>query len=437
VQQPDIRGLEEWRLLARGRLAVVWEARQPSLGRVVAVKVYDRSLDEDAQHEFLRRTARAAQLANHPGIGTVHDAGVLPGGRPYLVAGLRAGGSVAAWLDRGSRRDVGRVRQVGAVIADALATAHAAGVVHGSVKPTNILIGDYDDPVLVDFAAAVVRDAEPSSVSEDLAYAAPEARGGAARDASGDVYSLAAVVYALLSAGPPFASSAQAERARRRAVPPLADVDTSLNALLRAALDRDPAVRPTAAELRDGLLAGPSTVIPAPAAGPMTHADRPRGRVLSRGRVLAAVALLVVVGSAGAWLAGDPGSSGVPATGSPVSTAAASASPPVATPGAEGNSGPGTQGDARIELMEPAGSAKPFEAVQLSGTFTGGRSSTFLQVQRLEGGTWRSFPLPTRADRTGQFTTFVELGQPGRYPLRVLDPESGATSGTVVLVVRA
>ena len=159
--------------------------------------------------------------------------------------------------------------------------------------------------------------------------------------------------------------------------------------------------------------------------------------MLSRGRVLAAVALLVVVGSAGAWLAGDPGSSGVPATGSPVSTAAASTSPAVATPGAGASSGSGAQEDARIELMEPAGPAEPFKAVQISGTFTGGRSSTFLRVQRLEGGTWRSVPLPTRADRSGRFTTFVELGQPGRYPLRVIDPESGATSGTVVLVVRA
>jgi hypothetical protein len=149
------------------------------------------------------------------------------------------------------------------------------------------------------------------------------------------------------------------------------------------------------------------------------------------------VGLLVVLGSAGAWLVADPGSSSVPTTATPGPTAAASSSPAGATPAPGASSDPGAEESARIELLEPAGPAEPFEAVQISGTFTGGRSSTFLRVQRQEGGTWRSFPLPTRADRTGRFTTYIELGQPGRYPLRVLDPESGATSETVVLVVEA
>jgi hypothetical protein len=59
-----------------------------------------------------------------------------------------------------------------------------------------------------------------------------------------------------------------------------------------------------------------------------------------------------------------------------------------------------------------------------------------LQVQRWEGGEWLSFPLPTKTDQSGQFTAFVELGQPGRYRLRVLDPDSGVRSKTFVLVIR-
>jgi hypothetical protein len=56
-------------------------------------------------------------------------------------------------------------------------------------------------------------------------------------------------------------------------------------------------------------------------------------------------------------------------------------------------------------------------------------------VQRWEGGGWLAFPLPTKTDKSGQFTAFVEFGQPGRYRLRVLDPDSGVTSETFVLVI--
>jgi hypothetical protein len=56
-------------------------------------------------------------------------------------------------------------------------------------------------------------------------------------------------------------------------------------------------------------------------------------------------------------------------------------------------------------------------------------------VQRWEGGKWLSFPLPTKTDKSGQFTAYVEFGQPGRYRLRVLDPDPGVTSKTFVLVI--
>ena len=69
------------------------------------------------------------------------------------------------------------------------------------------------------------------------------------------------------------------------------------------------------------------------------------------------------------------------------------------------------------------GPSNPFE---FEGTYRGG-PDTFLQVQRWEGGKWLSFPVPTKTDQSGQFTAFVELGQPGRYRLRVLDPDSGVS----------
>jgi hypothetical protein len=87
-----------------------------------------------------------------------------------------------------------------------------------------------------------------------------------------------------------------------------------------------------------------------------------------------------------------------------------------------------------IQLENLDDSAKPFQPVRIQGTYRGG-PDTFLQVQRWEGGKWLSFPVPTKTDQSGQFTAFVELGQPGRYRLRVLDPHSDVRSKTFVLVI--
>ena len=80
-----------------------------------------------------------------------------------------------------------------------------------------------------------------------------------------------------------------------------------------------------------------------------------------------------------------------------------------------------------IQLEDLADSAKPFQTVRIQGTYHGG-ADTFLRVQRWESGKWLDFPLPTKTDESGRFTAYVELGQPGRYTLRVLDPDSGVTS---------
>jgi hypothetical protein len=88
-----------------------------------------------------------------------------------------------------------------------------------------------------------------------------------------------------------------------------------------------------------------------------------------------------------------------------------------------------------IQLADVTGSARPFEAVRIQGAYPG-RPQTVLRVQRLERGQWLDFPLPTRTDKSGQFTTYVELGRPGRYWLRVVDPGSAVTSKPFVLVIK-
>ena len=116
-----------------------------------------------------------------------------------------------------------------------------------------------------------------------------------------------------------------------------------------------------------------------------------------------------------------------------------------ATPaGVSSSSGPSSASDPRsgsaaeqrtIQLEDLADSAKPFQTVPIQGTYRGG-GHTLLRVQRWESGKWLDFPLPTKTDESGRFTAYVELGQPGRYTLRVLDPDSGATSKILVLVIK-
>lgn len=88
-----------------------------------------------------------------------------------------------------------------------------------------------------------------------------------------------------------------------------------------------------------------------------------------------------------------------------------------------------------IQLGDLADSGRPFQPVRIHGTYRGG-ADTFLHVQRWEGRKWLAFPLPTKTDQAGQFTTYVELAQPGRYRLRVLDPDAGVMSRTFVVVIK-
>ena len=206
---PQISGLRDWRALARGGFATVWEARQESLNRLVAVKVDQRTLDSDSeQRRFLREAAAAGRMSGHPGIVTVHDAGILADDRPYLVMEL-CRGRLADQVGEGRARGPAaeQVREVGVRIADALAAAHARGVLHRDVKPANILIDSYGHAGLADFGLAALPDPgmELSETMEAItpAYAPPEVFHREPPTEVGDVYSLGATLYALLAGRPP------------------------------------------------------------------------------------------------------------------------------------------------------------------------------------------------------------------------------------------
>lgn len=268
VTSPEIAGLTDLRPLARGGFATVFSARQESLNRRVAVKVDQRRLDSPAERErFLREAGAAGRMSGHPGIVTVHDAGLLSDDRPYLVMELCTGGSLTRRLDPEHRPDAEWVREVGVRIADALAAAHAEGVLHRDVKPANVLIDGYGHAGLADFGLAVLPtpEMERGEAVEALtpAYAPPETFAPHAPTEAGDVYSLAATLYALLCGHPPRAHDNKpidldtALERLAHPVEPLPGVGRGLMAVLLSALADDPADRPDALAFRDTLAALP------------------------------------------------------------------------------------------------------------------------------------------------------------------------------------
>jgi serine/threonine protein kinase len=256
--------LVDWRPLARGGFSTVWQAKQESLDRLVAVKVDHRPLSEDRERRrFLREAGAAGRLSGHIGIVTVHDAGILADGRPYLVMDLCPGGSLTQWLKPEGRRSERRIRDVGVRIADALAAAHARGVLHRDVKPANILIDSYDNPGLADFGLAAMPEpgVELSVTLEGMtpAYAPKEVFYLEPPTEFGDVYSLAATLYALLDGKPPrwpdtgTPSLPQLMELQRQPIERLPNVDPAFMDVLLGAMDDDAAHRPTAAQFRDQL----------------------------------------------------------------------------------------------------------------------------------------------------------------------------------------
>jgi serine/threonine protein kinase len=259
--------MADWRAIARGGFAIVWEARQESLNRLVAVKVDERKLDSEAeQRRFLREAGAAGRMSGHPGIVTVHDAGLLGDDRPFLVMELCPGGSLTRWMTKDPRPSQRRVREVGVRIADALAAAHLLGVLHRDVKPANILIDAYNNAGLADFGLAALIDPDmPLSETVEAitpAYAPPEVFAKLPLTEYADVYSLAATLYAVLSSHPPrwsetteIPSIPEIIKRQKAPIKRITGVDKAFMDVLLKAMSQEPENRPTAAQFRDQLAA--------------------------------------------------------------------------------------------------------------------------------------------------------------------------------------
>ncbi|MEV6982084.1 protein kinase [Sphaerisporangium sp. NPDC051017] len=284
---PEVPGYEVLGILGQGGFGVVYRARQLAVRREVALKIDNRVLvSERDRRRFMREVSSAGALSGHPHVADVYDAGVLGDGRPYMVLELCPGGSLSDRLREQGPLSPAEVRDIGVRIADALAAAHTAGVLHRDVKPANILVNGYGMVALSDFglAATAHTEGEMSVTRESLtpAFGPPEAFELAEPSPAGDVYSLSATLYALLNGRPPrFPESGVVNVAmimalHRRPIPEIPGVAPELTAVLRAGMAADPRERtPSAADLRDalaaipaGLLSGPGNSGPSAVGGP-------------------------------------------------------------------------------------------------------------------------------------------------------------------------
>ena len=319
---PIVPGLTDLRVFARGGYATVYQATQISVGREVAVKVENRTLDSERdQARFLREARAAGRMSSHPHVVDLFDVGVTVDQHPYLIMELCDG----SYAERMRTSPLGPVeaRDLGIKIADALAHSHAAGVLHRDVKPANILYSHFNSAVLADFGLAVLAEARDASVTLEVltpAYAPPEMFSHSPPSPAVDVYALCATLYAVMHGRPP---RWQSER------------NPSLVTVLEMFNQPVPGLPGVPDELIDVLRAGWSTT-------------RASGRPPSNCTTCSPAAVRLAVGAgqgapvSGAPVSGAPTRSGPYAAGQPAPRLSGRGRPPDRSPAAGAGGGVGS-----------------------------------------------------------------------------------------------
>src|SRR6476661_5289536 len=250
-----------------GAMGVVWRATDELLNRPVAVKELlavtpgtNAAEVEESRQRILREGRIGARL-QHAHVISMFDV-VVHEDRPWLVMEYLPSDSLATVVrEKGPLLPV-RVAAIGRQVADGLAAAHAAGVVHRDVKPGNVLIADDGRVKLTDFGVSRAVDdvqlTRTGMIAGTPAFLSPEVARGQEPTPASDVFALGATLYAAVEGRPPFGLDDNAyallhKVATARPAPP--SQAGTLTALLMQLLADDPGERPTAAEARDTLLA--------------------------------------------------------------------------------------------------------------------------------------------------------------------------------------
>ena len=260
----ELAGYRIERLLGRGGMGVVYLAHDLRLDRRVALKLLAPELAQDAgfRERFLRESKLAASL-DHQNVIPIYEAGEADG-QLFLAMRYVEGTDLAELIRAEGPLEPARAVAILAQVASALDTAHARGLVHRDVKPSNILLATDDHAYLADFGltrTSGVGGPTPEYASSlgTVDYVAPEQIDGEALDAHTDLYSLACVCFETLTGRPPYRadtsmgvlwSHLQADPPSAHAVAP--SLPEALDPVLDKALAKDPAARQdSCAELTD------------------------------------------------------------------------------------------------------------------------------------------------------------------------------------------
>lgn len=322
---------------------MVYRARDLRLGRDVALKFLPPDVQTDAADRLLLEASAAAAL-EHPNLCTVHEVGETEAGRPYLVMAFYEGETLAVALRRGPLPP-GEVARVAAAMARGLAAVHGRGIVHGDIKPGNVMLTAAGEVKLLDFGLArmgEVASTGPGATFGTVAYMSPEQVRGEALDARSDLWSLGVVLYEMLTGVRPFGggdagavlyailhADPEPVREARPGIP------EALARVVQRLLRKEREARyPAAPELLAALEhLAPTTREAAPPPG---RGTRTLGAALRRHAVVSAAAgLLVVLAGLAVWPFGPGGerASGGAMTGTPEPSVAVL---PLGDPGFDG-----------------------------------------------------------------------------------------------------
>jgi len=279
------------REIGRGGMGAVWLGRDTVLGREVAMKRI--GMMPGAAAPDLQRAEREARLAarlNHPHVVAVFDL-VSEGEENWLVMEYVEGVTLSALIARDGALTPDEAAPLVRQAADALAAAHAAGIVHRDVKPSNMMVTPQGEVKLTDFGIARA-EADASLTQTGLvtgspAYLAPEVASGATAHEASDVWSLGATLYHALAGHTPYDVSENLMGGLYRIVheePPRLDDAGWVTPVLEHTMTRDPTQRWSMAQVRDFLDRGSHvTIHPAP----VTTVDGEGTRVLKAAEPLA------------------------------------------------------------------------------------------------------------------------------------------------------
>jgi serine/threonine protein kinase len=239
-------------VVGTGANSRVARAHDPMIGRIVAIKLLSQELAKGENRQKFLQEARVIGQLSHPAIITLHDMGIdEASSTPYLVLEYLDGQPLDRLLEKGSV-PLSRACAWIADVASALGVAHRKGVIHGDVKPANIIITAENRVKLTDFGMARLasHDTKDTPLLGTPAYWCPEQIMGKSQDARSDIFSLGVVLYEMVTGKRPFdADSLQGVCSRVLSSTPLppshanSSIPATFDGLIAACMAKDPGQR--------------------------------------------------------------------------------------------------------------------------------------------------------------------------------------------------